>query len=351
MKLILPIAIVVMILATIVIVLANNKIAIDKANTAVDRSKIPVAVSVAHAKMAPMKIQVQYPALLQPIEEAMAYSQASGLITSLNIELGQRVKKGEVLGRLDTRLLHINLNSAQISASKLKEDYARAKDLYENNAGLKVNMLTAKSNYENAEEQVKLIEQQIENTKIIAPITGIISLHKIKEGEFVNPGNPIASISNISTIKTTVFVDQQLAYKLDTGHEAEITSPLFGGKELIGVVSYVSPVADANHNYQVDLLITDNQNISLKGGTDVQVAFNAADKERVLQVPKSAVMTEASKPYVFVVETSRAMKRHILTGMVDFEKVEVTQGLKPGEQVVINGQINLDEGDLIEIRK
>jgi len=364
-KIIIPIGVTSVIVLAMVWVLAKNKSELNKANTPVDRSSVPVSVRVSQAARQPLDLAVQYPATVQPSDEVQLYSQASGMIASLAIELGQVVRKGQVLGKLDTRILEINLKEAEanfkaaaINREKLLDDYIRAKDLYENKAGLEVNMLTAKNNYENAlstfenaQNSIQLIKQQMANANIIAPLSGIISAHNLKQGEYVNPGTPIATITNIHTLKTTVFVDQPTAYQLAIGQTATISAPVYNEQKFSGKVIYISPVADANHNYQIDLLITNKEGVALKGGTDVQAAFQTTAKKEALQIPKSALMTDASQPYVYVLEKGKAKVKSVKIGASKNDKIEVLAGLSEGEQVVTAGQINLQEGSIVSIIK
>lgn len=361
----LPAIAVLLIMLSIIIVLAGNKKKIDEAKKPLDRTSLPVTVSVAKAEILPMSVHTQYPALIQPLDEAMLYAQTSGIISSLNVVLGKQVRKGQVLGKIDTRLLEINLKNAQISLraaginrDKLADDYNRAIDLFENKAGLEVSMLTAKNNYENAvnsydnsEVQIGLIRQQIANASIIAPLNGTVSAHKVKQGEFVNPGTPIAAIADISRVKATVYVDQQMSYKLKTGQSATISAPLLSQQTFTGKITFISPVADVNHNYQVDLLISQTDKVVLRGGTDVQVSFNTVAQKEALQIPRAAILADAKEPYVFVAENGKAVVRTIGTGLIQADQAEVLTGLHLGDQVIISGQINLKNGSIINILK
>lgn len=364
-KIIIPIIIVLAVVLAIVLILAKNKAELNKARTPVDRTNVPVAINVSPAAYRPLEVNMQYPATIQPSEEATIYAQTNGMIASLNIFLGQQVRKGEVVGNLDSRTLAINLKQAEISLhaavinrSKMLDDYNRARDLYENKAGLEVNMLTAKNNfenaqssYDNAQNNIRLIRQQIANAKIVAPLSGTVSAQKVKQGEYVSPSTPIASIANINTLKTTVFVDQATTYRLKSGQTANIISPVFPDQIFLGKIIYISPVADPNHNYQVDLQVMDKDGISLKGGTDAQVSFNSIPNKEVLQIPKSALMTDAAKPYVYVVKDGKAEVKKVMIGVVKNDKVEILSGLTGGEQVVTAGQISLKEGSNIFIIK
>ena len=157
--------IVVIVLAAIGITLTKNKQEINSANQPIDRSEVSVAVTVAKAEKGIMDISNAYPAVIKPFEEANITSQMNGLISSLNIELGQQVLKGQIIGKLDTKVAALNLNAAEISLTKLEGDYRRSKELFENNAGLEINMINAKNAFDNATIQVKLI-----NSKLQMPI-------------------------------------------------------------------------------------------------------------------------------------------------------------------------------------
>jgi len=362
-KFILPIVILIILTLVLAFTLIGNKKKIDQANKPVDRSQVPVSVTIAAAEIHGLDVNKKYPAIIVPYEQANVSSQTSGMLSALNIQLGQKVTKGQIIGKIDTRILEINLKSAlinlksaEIKRDKLLDDYNRAKDLYENKAGLEVSMLTAKSDfegaansYENTSVQIGLIRQQIENSTIYAPLTGIVSAKNSKQGEFVTQGVPIATITNITSLKATVFVDQQIAYQLRQAQIASITSPVFSGKQFEGKIIFISPVADANHNYQIDLLVANNDGVALKGGTDVQISFNTLSRKNALVIPKQALMTDAQQPYVYVVEGGTAKVKIITTGLVQNDQVEVLSGLKTGQAVVTGGQINLRDGSSISI--
>lgn len=356
-----PLAVVI----TILSLLVKNKKELNEANTLVDRKNVPIAVQTTFGKIEPMQINTTFPASIQPYEEVKIFTEASGMISKLNIHLGQEVFKGQVLGNLDQRIHKVNLKKAEtdagiaaINRDKLKIDYERSKDLYENKAGLKIDMLTTKnkyenevSNYKNALNQVDLIKQQIHNTTIIAPLSGMISSHTLKRGEFVNSGAAIATITDVSKLKTTVFVDQSTAYILKKGDTAEITSSVFKESIFTGKIVYISPIADENHNFQVDLLITNEKKWALKGGTDVLVSFAIKNKEKTLTLPNTAVLTDNQEPYVYVVKNGVATGRTIKTGSRFGNKIEILSGLNASEEVVYSGQINLHNGAKVEILK
>ena len=142
-----------------------------------------------------------------------------------------------------------------------------------------------------------------------------------------------------------------MSYKLKAGQPAAISSAVFGDRQFIGKVSFISPVADANHNYQVDLIIANTEGISLKGGTDVQVVFNTGTPVEALLIPKSALMSDAKEPYVFMDKNGKAKIKVIKTGRMMGGLVEVLSGLEQGQRIITSGQINLKEGSPLRIIK
>jgi membrane fusion protein, multidrug efflux system len=365
------------VVAAIGFTLFKNKKEIDQNNTPLDRSNAAVAVSVASVTFGSLDENALFPATLKAFDEANISAQTSGIVSSLRLELGQQVSKGQTVGKIDTRLQEINLKtaeinlktvetnkkSAEINLNKLAADYERAKELYENKAGLEVNMINAKNAYDNAKStlenaknsydnaavQIELIKQQIANANIIAPLGGTISAKNIKQGEFTNPGVVIASITNIGNLKASVFVEQSKVYQLKLGQVGVLTSSFFPNKNFTGKIIFISPKADANHNYQVDLLLTNTEGVSLKAGTDMFASFNIAKKASVLQIPKIALVLDHAEPFVYVLEQGKAVGKTIKTGAILYDKVEVLSGLKAGEKVVTNGQINIKEGSNIAV--
>ncbi|MBB3188511.1 efflux RND transporter periplasmic adaptor subunit [Microbacter margulisiae] len=344
-----PVTIFSIVVVAIAATLTVNKKKIDAANQIVDRSLIPVSVTVSKVTNQPMTINLTLPAILNPYESANISVQTPGIISSLSIDKGSRVAQGEIIGAIDMRVARLNLDAAQLNSEKLKEDYQRTKALYEGNAASKVNSIDTKYAYENAGIQVKQIKQQIANANIVAPISGIINARNLRAGEFVNPGMTIASVVNIYQLKASVYVDEADVYQLHLGETATVTTTVLPGQSLTGKVIFISPQGDDNHNYQVDILLDNRTKPMLKAGTNVNVSFDFSPKGNVLQIPKIALVDDHQRPYVYVINGNRAEGRYITTGADQGEYIQVTNGLKEGDEVVVSGQINLQNGSLITI--
>jgi len=119
-------------------------------------------------------------------------------------------------------------------------------------------------------------------------------------------------------------------------------------KKFSGTIIYISPKSDANHNYQVDLLLK-NTDVALKAGTDMMARFGSSETGNVMQIPKNALVAEKDEAFVYVVEDNKAIGKPIKIGNILNGKVAVLSGLKEGEKVITNGQINVKEGSNVII--
>ena len=333
----------IIIMAAIIAILASNKHKINEAKKPVDRSQIPVTVTSFKIKSTEFTAQTILPARLKPFEEANISVQTSGLISYLNIDLGSKVAKGQIIGAVDTKIAKLNLKSTVLTKDKLKDDYDRAQELYQGKATSEINLNAAKYNYENTSVQAELINQQIENANIIAPISGVITARNFKAGEIINAGTPIAYVVNVNKLKATVYLDESEVYYINPNQPVVVSSQLFPDKIITGNVIYISPNGDENHNYQVDILI-DNMPEKLKAGTNVSVAFNFETYENQIIIPKKTLINDKKEPYVYVIKNKTAYARQIKVGISQGENIVVINGLTDGEEVVLSGQINLAEG-------
>jgi RND family efflux transporter MFP subunit len=348
MKKITIITSVILVSALIVFTLFKNKKSIDEKNVVIDRSKNAVAVTIRKAEFLPLQAYLSVPSVLAAKEEAIISANAQGKIYELYFDIGTRVTKGQVIGRIDCEQRQISLQAMELTIKKLKQDYERFQDLLKGNAINETTVLDARYNYENTLLQAQQIKLQIEDANIIAPISGIITSRRLVAGEFANMGMTLGTIVNPATLKASVFINEKNILKLNLNDEAAITSDVFPDKTFRSTITYISPKGDENHNYQVDLLV-DGSDIQLKAGTYIKVKFDLNSKTNVLQIPKKALVDGVKNPYVYVVEGNTAKQIKLVLGREFNENIEVLEGLSAGNAIVIDGQINLIDGSIIEI--
>lgn len=329
--------------------LAGNKKKINEANKVADRSDISVPVFTVPAASLDISGVFTLPARLEPVHEADITINSSGKLMRLNIDLGTVVKKGQVLGSVDNSVKQLSLQSTQLLVDKYERDYTNFRELYKGKAASENDYANAKYNYENARTQAAQIRQQIEDGNLVAPISGVITKKNVEEGEFVNLGAVIGTVVDISRLKANVMVGEKDIYRLKVGMPVSVSCEIYPGRQFGGTIRYISPKGDESHNYQVEVTVENSSKAPLKAGTFVRVKFDTKSNDKVLQVPKKALVEGLKNPYVYVAKGNRAESRRLSLGRELGEYVEVVSGLKEGEQVIVSGQINLAEGSLIEV--
>lgn len=331
------------------LVLASNKKKIDEKNQVVDRSKIPVAVSVATATMGDFNGSMNFSGLVESQADADISVSSPGTIKTLNLAKGMYVRKGQVVGSIDSEQLKLQLKSLELTEAKLKTDVERVQTLVKGNAAPETNLKDLEYNLANTRIQIEQLNQRILDNNIVAPISGMVVVKNMEAGEFANPGMVIARIVDVATLKVTVFVNEKHIYRTKEQQSASITTGALPGQTFMGKVQYISPVGDENHNYRVEVQLDAEGSKTLKAGTFTLVNLGTTAAGTGLMIPATAIVTGSKETSVFMVSGDTVKSQPIVVGRREGDRIEVLSGLREGDRVVTAGQINLTEGTLISI--
>jgi multidrug efflux system membrane fusion protein len=283
---------------------------------------------------------------LIPFRKADITASTAGKVMHIQFELGSSVQQGTVLVQLDNRLRELSLEATQLNVDRLKKDVSRYSTLLAGNATTELQVNETNYNYQSAVNQAEQIKKQLSDAHIQAPISGVIVKKAIEPGEYVNPGTLLGTILDVSRLKVNVLVDESDVYRLRKGQAVSVTTEVFPGRVFPGQVSYIAPQGTDEHNYPVEITIADAS--GLKAGTFVNVDFSLPSKQKVLQLPRTALVESIKNPYVYVVEDQVVRRRTLTIGRALGENIEVLSGLRAGEVVVTLGQINLSEGKKVQ---
>ena len=331
--------------------LSSNKKAIDAKNQPADKSKVVIPVTVASAEPGTVSNKMIKTGSLNPFDEASIISASQGRLTSVNFDLGTHLGKGAVAARVDVDLKKLSLDDAQQKVKKLENDYQTYKELLAGNGTTQSKLDEIKLSLDNARNQVDQINRQLKDFNIVSPIGGIVVQKNAVRGEFVNAGTILGKLVDISRLKVQVMVGETDVYQLKLGQTVKITTDIYPNQVFPGKITFISPQGDATHNYPVEITIVNSSKSPLKAGTFVYADFSKQTTETVLQIPREALVESVKNPYVYTIENGTAKIRKIEIGRTLGQNIEVTSGLRAGEQVIVTGQINLNEGTKVEIVK
>jgi len=338
-----------LIIVGIGVVLANNKSKINKAAKPVKENPV-VRVRTVQVKEDSFNTSFTINGMTIPDKEVKIASEVQGKLVRLYIKNGDQVSAGQTIASLDASVYSVQLSSIDASIAKAKLDLNRYTKLVEmggatpmqaENAQLQINSLVAEK---------KQVLEQIAHMQIRAPFSGKVENVNVELGSFVTYGTPLAQLINNSSLKINVFLSEQEAIKVKTGQPVTISSAVLAEPKT-GKVTMVSDKADASGKFLTEVSFSNNEKGKLKAGILADVHFVMQDNETGLSIPVGALVGGTKEAKVFVAAGNKAEQRNIRTGTITATKVQVLEGLKPGEQVVISGQLNLENGTAISINQ
>jgi membrane fusion protein, multidrug efflux system len=348
MKKFITIAVIIALLALIVLRLVSNKEKIESTKN-VKTDLTYVTVNVANVQKMTLNDSLKLIGYLDAYTEVDIAAEASGVITSLNANLGDVKSKGAVLATIDDKLKQLAVSKAKIDLDKLQKNLERYKNLYKGGTLTEQQLDDAQTMYESAVLQLEQAQKQLDDATITAPITGIVSRKLFEKGEFVNMGSPMFTMVDISRFKIKLNVSETNVYHLKTGDIAMVTTDVYPGVKLQGKVSYISPKGDETHNYAVEIEMANSREYPLKSGTFANVQIQLPTKADALYIPRESLLGSVNDAQVYVAENRKANLRSITVREGNDKYLQVISGLSENEKVVVNGQINLADGKDIKI--
>lgn len=347
------------ILITIVIILVGltvyrlsaNKKKINEKNTQVPKGDVRIPVKVATAENQTQEITIKKTGNLAPFKEVKIFALTGGTISELRFKLGDQISEGQVVAWTDPRLLKLELQKAITSASKLRGDLATYTELLAGNAATKEKVNEVQQDYLDALNQVEQAKRNLSEIAIKAPTSGTVSAKAVEQGMYVASGGEIATVINLSKAKVHVNLTENEVYMVAEGQSVKVTTDVYPGKTFNGIISFISPQADATHNYMVEIMVSNKDQAILRSGTFVYADFSKKTNQTMLFIPREALTESVKNASVYVVVNNVAHEKRIETGVEVSGKIQVISGLSPGDTIVTSGQINLKDGSPVSVSK
>ena len=276
-----------------------------------------------------------------------------GVVRQLFVRQGDHVNKGQLLLKLDDAVQKQQLLTAQTQLAYAKDLYQRRKNLWDEKIGSEVDLINAKNQVDQAGNQIKAAQDQLDVTSVYADVSGTVNILTIKVGEFFSASSQSIQIVNTDNLKVTVQVPELYQQRIRVGTPVKLTFPGVNNKVVTGVVRIMSPVINpGSRAFQVEIHLPHDPDIRANQVAVVKLQdYTAKD---VLTIPINTLQTDQNGKYVMVAAKEKdklvARKRTITIGQTYSDKVEVTTGLQTGDQLITDGFQGLYEGQPITIQ-
>lgn len=351
----------------------------------------PVSVAASHAKTEEWQKRLMAVGTIEAEKGIEVSAEVSGIVMQLFFTSGQEVKAGDVLLQLDDSVEQADLKGFEAQLKLARISYERDKKLL-------ATRNISKTDYETGEAKLKELEAQVERTRaviaqkrIVAPFSGRIGITNISLGEFVEKGAQLVTLQALNHLHVNFNIPEQYLPALFIGAEVRFTVQAFGEKEFTARIAAINPKVDPEtRNIKVRAVI-DNQDQSLLPGMFADLHVLMREKNIYVTVPASAVSASLYGDSVFVVTsdgkthtglfretrdddglvtkllhkiakggydssdplqgkpTAIVERRYVTLGERRGSRVAIVKGLKESEQVVVAGQIKLNNGTRVII--
>ena len=327
---------------------ANGESADAKAEGAEKKAEDAVPVEAVNVSRRAIAASYTGTAPLEARGESQVVAKTSGVALQVMTEVGQQVRAGQVLVRLDSD--RAALQAAQTSAQmrKLEANYNRSLQLSKQQLVSANDLDQLKFDLENVRGVNRLANLELSYANVTAPISGVIAERSIKTGNFVQINSPIFRIVDTSRLEATLNVPERELATLKAGLPVQLQVDALPGRPFEGRVDRVAPVIDSGSGTFRVICAFESGGL-LQPGMFGRIKIDYDQRADALVIPRNALLDDENDSAVYVVRGGKAARVAVKLGYYDGEWVEVRAGLKPGDRVVTAGKVALREGTEVQV--
>ncbi len=273
-----------------------------------------------------------------------------GQVRSVHVKEGDNVTKGQVLLKLDDVVIRQQIDQAKIQLAYVKDLYQRRKNLWDQNIGTEVELVSARNNVSNQERQLSLLNEQLSFTTVTAPVSGVAEKVTIHTGE-VFSGSPMMGITivNANDLKATVNIPENYLSKVKKGTPVVVEVPDVNKKFNTTISTISQLIGSTSRGFQAEAKIPYASGLRPNQIARIQIQDYTASN--AITVPLNTVQTDEKGKYVFIAVDENgkriARKKQVVLGEMYNDLIEIRSGLQEGDQLVSEGYQDLYEGQLI----
>jgi membrane fusion protein (multidrug efflux system) len=277
---------------------------------------------------------------LRPDEEVDLSFETSGKIVNINFKEGTRVRKGDLLAKINDRPLQAQLQRLLVEKKLAEEKEFRQRSLLDKDAISQESYDQIQTELQTTEADINLIRARISETELRAPFDGIIGLRYLSEGAYATPSTKIARLIKISPIKIEFSIPEKYASEIKIGYP--VTFKIDGTDEIFNASVYaVDPKIDIETRTIVLRALYPNKNEELKSGRYASITLKMSQIDSAIAIPTEALIPEMEGEKVFIYKSGKASTVKVSTGLRTESRIQITRGLKYGDTLLTSGILQL----------
>ena len=263
-------------------------------------------------------------------------------INDILVEVGDHVRKGQVLAQMDKT----NLLQSQTQLENIQLEYDRAFELYKVGGASKQSLDAQKTQLDVAKTAYENLK---ENTRLVSPINGIVTARNYDSGDMIG-GEPVVTIEQMSPVKLLVNVSESFYTRVRKGMDVNVKVEVYGDEIFHGKVSLIYPTVDPQtRTFPVEIKLP-NKDLKVRPGMFARVTLNFGTQHHVV-APDLSIIKQAGSGdrYIYVYKDGKVSYNKVLLGRRMDDKYEIISGVSDGDQVVVAGQSRLTNGAEVSV--
>ena len=274
--------------------------------------------------------------------------QVAGQIAKIAFKNGQTVKQGQLLYQLDDRLARANYQAQLATLKFQRKGYERSDELARSHVLSQQQIDKATSDYQKQLALLKARKVYLDKMQLRAPFAGVVGATTVSVGQYVGVGQPLVTLVDKRQLQVRFSVPQQYLTELKVGQQVQVRSSAYPKQVFPGTVTYVSPTVDPKTRTIMEWASVPNPQLLLSPGLFVHVTQQVGVLKHVAALPAQALLPTVAGNVIFVLHGNKVQQRAV-TVQHQFGNHVVVNHLKPGEQVVISGQSQLNQGSIVKV--
>ncbi|MCE5347971.1 MAG: efflux RND transporter periplasmic adaptor subunit [Bacteroidales bacterium] len=277
---------------------------------------------------------------LRPDEETDLSFETSGKIVGINFTEGTRVKKGDLLAKINDRPLQAQLAKLQAELKMSEAKEYRQRSLLDKDAISQESYDQIVTDVQTIKADIDLVKAHIAETELRAPFDGIIGLRYLSEGSYTTSSTKIAKLIKTSPIKIEFSISEKYASEIKIGYP--VTFVVGGSNKVFNASVYaIDPKIDIDTRTIVLRALYPNKNEELKSGTYAGVTLQLSQIDNAVAIPTEALIPEMDGEKVFIYKRGKAQSVKVNTGLRTESKIQITNGLEFGDTLLVTGILQL----------
>ena len=302
------------------------------------------SVEVARVDVMKLTDEAQAVGSLRSRQSVVLRPEVSGRVAQLNFRDGERVHRGQLLVQLDDQLPMAQLQQAQAELSIAEANHKRNQELVAQNFISRRSVDESAANLQVAQAKLALARATSARLRIVAPFDGIAGIRNISVGDYLKDGADIVNIEDMDAIYVDFRLPERLQTKLQKGQTAWVDVDALPGRRFPALIQAIDPLVDANGRSIGVRGCIDNRQLSLRPGMFARVTTVFGERGDARVVPEEAIVPQAGRQFVIRLvegpdqDTKIAQRVEVKVGIRRPGRVEITEGLQPGDIVITAGQ-------------